>query len=270
MRKQTFVRALRAPAVMAAVLTGGCALPIGVQVAFFAVDGISLAVTEKTVAGHGLSAASGQDCALHRIITSDDGEGICRSADTALAEASAAGGPAGPAPSDPAADYEHIAAQAEAELPERPAAATQTAAAPETLAPETAAPGAGVQTETTSAAVADAADAAPGDDAGVKLHEAAIDEGRYIVIGTYRSMPNAERLALKHRAFEPRVLMTELRSGALYRVVVGPYEEGRRRVLARELAEAGMFDVWAMAVTDEARPPKVWAPAPQLQIAGNE
>ncbi len=57
------------------LLVGACALPLPLQIAFWATDGISYLMTSKSVSDHGLSAAVGQDCAVHRAIT----EGaICR------------------------------------------------------------------------------------------------------------------------------------------------------------------------------------------------
>jgi len=54
---------------------GACALPLPLQIAAWAADGISYLMTSKSMTDHGLSAAVGQDCAVHRAIT----EGaICR------------------------------------------------------------------------------------------------------------------------------------------------------------------------------------------------
>jgi hypothetical protein len=57
------------------LLVGACALPLPLQIAVGATDGISYLMTSKSMSDHGLSAAVGQDCAVHRAIT----EGaICR------------------------------------------------------------------------------------------------------------------------------------------------------------------------------------------------
>ncbi len=54
---------------------GACALPLPLQFAAWAADGISYLMTAKSVSDHGLSAAVGQDCAVYRAVT----EGaICR------------------------------------------------------------------------------------------------------------------------------------------------------------------------------------------------
>ncbi len=54
---------------------GACALPLPLQIASWAVDGISYLMTSKSVTDHGLSVVVGQDCAVYRAVT----EGaICR------------------------------------------------------------------------------------------------------------------------------------------------------------------------------------------------
>ncbi len=58
------------------LLLGGCALPVPVQIASWALDGISYLATEKSVADHGLSMVAQQDCAVLRGLLSQ-GE-FCR------------------------------------------------------------------------------------------------------------------------------------------------------------------------------------------------
>ena len=64
-----------------ALLLGGCALPVPIQVASWALDGISYLTTEKSVADHGLSILAQKDCSVLRGLL-DDGE-ICRDNDDA-------------------------------------------------------------------------------------------------------------------------------------------------------------------------------------------
>lgn len=69
------------------ILLGGCALPVPVQIASWALDGISYLLTEKSVADHGLSVLAQKDCALLRGLL--DPKEICRDFDdtaTALAD----------------------------------------------------------------------------------------------------------------------------------------------------------------------------------------
>lgn len=56
-------------------LLGACAVPPAVTVASLAADGVSYAATGKSMTDHGLSAATGEDCALLRFIKH---QSVCR------------------------------------------------------------------------------------------------------------------------------------------------------------------------------------------------
>jgi len=57
-------------------MLGGCmALPVPVQMASFALDGISMITTEKSLTDRGLSLVAGRDCAVWRGFTDDN---ICQ------------------------------------------------------------------------------------------------------------------------------------------------------------------------------------------------
>ncbi len=64
------------------LLLGGCALPVGLQVASLVADGISFVATDKTLTDHGISIITKRDCAIWRGIKGDD---ICRAPDEAEA-----------------------------------------------------------------------------------------------------------------------------------------------------------------------------------------
>ena len=53
----------------------GCAVPMPVTVMSWALDGLSLMSTDKTLADHGLSALAGQDCAIWRGLSENQ---LCR------------------------------------------------------------------------------------------------------------------------------------------------------------------------------------------------
>jgi len=57
------------------MISGCAALPVPIQIASWALDGLSVITTEKSLSDHGLSLVTQQDCALWRGFT--DGE-ICR------------------------------------------------------------------------------------------------------------------------------------------------------------------------------------------------
>jgi hypothetical protein len=50
------------------MMLGGCALPVGVQIASWALDGISLVATKKSMTDHGLSILTQKDCAMWRVV----------------------------------------------------------------------------------------------------------------------------------------------------------------------------------------------------------
>ncbi len=58
-----------------AFLLGGCAIPVPLQIASWALDGISMLTTQKSVTDHGISMMAQRDCAVWRGVT--EGE-LCR------------------------------------------------------------------------------------------------------------------------------------------------------------------------------------------------
>jgi len=60
---------------LGAMLSGCAALPVPVQIASWAFDGLSVITTQKSLTDHGLSLVAGQDCAIWRGLT--EGE-VCR------------------------------------------------------------------------------------------------------------------------------------------------------------------------------------------------
>lgn len=55
-------------------LLSGCGLPPALMIASYAADGVSYVATGKSVSDHGISAVTGRDCAVWRVIK---GEPIC-------------------------------------------------------------------------------------------------------------------------------------------------------------------------------------------------
>lgn len=55
-----------------ALVLGGCALPLPIQIASWAIDGISYVATQKSITDHGLSIVADRDCAMHRVLTDGD------------------------------------------------------------------------------------------------------------------------------------------------------------------------------------------------------
>ena len=63
-----------AGAMLAPLALGACGLPIGVQIASLFADGVSYLTTDKSLTDHGISAVTGEDCALWRGV---EGANIC-------------------------------------------------------------------------------------------------------------------------------------------------------------------------------------------------
>lgn len=52
-----------------ALVVTGCGIPPAITIASYAIDGVALVASGKTVKDHALSAAIGQDCAMFRVVT---------------------------------------------------------------------------------------------------------------------------------------------------------------------------------------------------------
>lgn len=55
--------------IAASILLSACAMPASIQVATWAIDGISYITTKKSVTDHGISIIAGQDCAMLKVVT---------------------------------------------------------------------------------------------------------------------------------------------------------------------------------------------------------
>lgn len=77
------------------LLLGGCALPVPLQIASWAADGISFVMTKKSLTDHGLSMVAQKDCALLRAVVEGN---VCRDDDAATMVADASQGGDGAVP----------------------------------------------------------------------------------------------------------------------------------------------------------------------------
>ena len=110
------------------LLLTGCALPVPVAMTSYAVDGIFLMGTGKTVTDHALSAATDQDCRLWRAMGDKP---VCM--DPAVPEV-------GPATGDPAGLVAVTTAQPVPQTPPRPTVAAAPAAVAVAMPPPPARP----------------------------------------------------------------------------------------------------------------------------------
>lgn len=263
-----------------ALLLAGCALPVPVQIASWALDGLSYIATQKSVADHGISVVAQKDCAVLRGLLSN-GE-LCRDFDdaaTVLASGGAEGGFAafgegtrraltdaddvarlgepedGPvlAAAEPGFDVDALAAIADFEtaagLTSPAASADPTPTAPQPQASESdfalpaEAADAGAETETAAGdwqarTTRIAAKTAKGEPAA----------GLYFVIGSFREHANARALRNRYRILTPAVLAAKLDRGMVFRVVVGPFDQGQAKRIHQRIYDAGISDSWAIRV----------------------
>lgn len=130
------------------LLLGGCALPVPLQIASWAADGISYVMTKKSLTDHGLSMVAQKDCALLRAVVEGN---VCRDDDAATMIADASQGAVVPVATDalvvaPATTEAKPAAvatlassdgwQSPAELTAEKLAAFETASGVPSVAPE--------------------------------------------------------------------------------------------------------------------------------------
>ena len=268
-------------ALLSLLILSGCALPVPLRLASWAIDGISLLTTKKSITDHGISLVAERDCAMWRSLTGDE---VCVDNDagssTAVAEAeapdgadaaeslavfeTAAGTPASetiayatpravvwleetafgetdPAAASFAAPFVERAGRADEEVGARPAPWRNDANVfendPTDVAAADRAPRRVVARANTLGAMP-----APG---------ARVPRGIYFVVGSFRSLANARRLAGRHVSLAPMVVSAEMDGGSVFRVMVGPFsrrdrQDGRRRVL-----RAGIFDAWAISLDTE-------------------
>jgi len=220
-RNSTFACALLA---MPLVL-GGCGLPVGVTVASFIADGVSLLTTEKTLTDHGISLVTDEDCALWRSLK---GEDICHAEGRGATTVADGGAPADPAAADP------------------PASPVSTAsAAPVDVAPLGDAAPAAAQSEPLpppAAAASSVATPRPGTKAG------ADGTATFLVIASYAREGDAEHFARLQRDLVTAVLPGTAHGKQVYRVAVGPVAKAERKAVKGRLVGVGFTDAWALTL----------------------
>lgn len=261
------------------IVLSGCALPVPVQIASWALDGVSYLFTEKSVADHGISVLAQKDCAVLRGLL-DPGE-FCRDFDDTATALADGGSYAGLLFGD-GADPEEGGAAALAAF-ETAAGGDALGSVDETGALTNARPiiddgidgaaemidlsvafedGTGltgyplrvVATGPTQVAspVASLETAADGWRARTTARVAETGQeptaGIYFVIGSFREHVNARKLRHKYRVLTPSVLATKLGRASVYRVVVGPFGQDQAKGIHQRITRAGISDSWAIRV----------------------
>lgn len=235
-------------AVFGGLLLSGCALPVPIQIASWALDGFSLLTTEKSITDHGISIVAQQDCALWRGVTEGS---VCREDDpmAIIADQGDVGSVDGLVGSGASlvASLRNVSKSAHNE-PIPPAMQTSWVLTPEDIPDEavveTALSEEGqvpewqmISQESTSVVpVADEMDsynAMPGD---------------YFVIGSFGVWDNAKRFASKHPELDAQILAANVADYRVFRIVVGPYNVTTKTPLRQNIKAAGVDDTWALRV----------------------
>ena len=264
--------------VLLPLFVAACGLPPAVTIASFAIDAISLAVTEKTVADHALSQIAQKDCALWRGFTGDE---LCIDEDSTFAVAAADGQPtAGGADSADLVSFTTASGPTEDELmnlamldaesdllePAEPQSAdftTASAPAEETAPPSGFAPAA------TAVAAGDTAGAPATADRPAPSREwvpaAMVGPGLYYVIGTFSRWTNAEQLAARHGTLAPSVVTAKVDGRRVFRVVIGPFGPSEQEDMRALIRRSGIDDAWAVRMNSAE-----WSVARSTGTAGNQ
>jgi hypothetical protein len=197
------------------LLISGCTLSAGTQLTSYAiqaVQAVTLAVTEKSVMDHGISAIAQQDCVLRRILAS---EPICKDIDDlngALAIA-AANGDMDATSGVAVVDAAGVAEAANQVITIQTSALQDVAAPlPVSLKPK------------------------PGEKAG----------DLYFIIGSFNTDSRAKRFVSQYPSLSPKVVRAEAKGRRVYRVAVGPFARDDADLQRKRLAAAGITSAWAI------------------------
>ena len=248
--------------VLLPLFLAGCGLPPAVTIASFAIDAISLAVSEKTVADHALSQIAQKDCSMWRGFTGDE---LCIDEDSTFAVAAADGQPtadlasfttaSGPT-EDELMNLAMLDAESDLLEPAEPQSAdftTASASAEETAPPSGLDPpateGAAVDTAATPGTGDDLQPAATADRSAPRrewVPAAMVGPGLYYVIGTFSRWTNAEHLAARHGTLAPSVATAKLDGRRVFRVVIGPFGPSEQEDMRALIRRSGIGDAWAV------------------------
>lgn len=259
------------PVVLSGFLLSGCLLPTHFTVASWAIDGLSVMFTKKSVADHGISAVAQKDCALWRGFT--EGE-ICREDDsiTAIADAGyiSNDGKSTPATAfaDSTADVTTVNTKAiyqnsifsdmafKDKLMDDPVS-WQNDFADDDL--EDAVVSADISSDVPSDVIEVEALQSPEElmvempimEVSVDASKTALLYGNYLVIGSFGNWSNASQFAKRHEDLGAQIVSADVNVGRVFRIIVGPYTASTRDVLESSTKQAGIKAVWGMKVSED-------------------
>ena len=228
----------------------GCVLPPVISYASMALDGVSYVATGKSVSDHALSAAVKKDCAVWRVVSEQDVEAVCQEYATddaedgfAVALEASAGAAAPPTERRATQQTQPTEIVLAAAMPAEPPVKWDITATPEPLDRLL-----GIDPAKLPA------DPDAGRDSGVlpaATHGAPAAANRkaiYLVVGSFRTIDRAERVAAQVPGITAAIAPTLVGDDRYYRVVVGPYELGETGDAQSRLAAAGIGNTWAASL----------------------
>lgn len=229
-------RVLRVGAVvvMATTLSGCVTIHPALQIASWALDGISYLATGKSVTDHGISVVAQKDCALWRGVT--EGQ-VCREADAVSGVQIASAEPVEPV-IDAQVGILHAPVESveiaalNGELSATDLAAIETAAGTPAAAPTSVAPMA----------------SAPMASAPVASAPVAVEpvSGLFLVVASFKERVRAEVAMTRASGLDAHIIPANVAGQTRYRVAVGPFPREELGAMREGLKGQGFKDAWAV------------------------
>lgn len=236
------------------VVLSGCALPLPVRVASWALDGISYLATDKSITEHGISFVAKKDCSIVRGVMRKQ---LCidgAPSDTAVAALDDGGDAEIGTPGDDVEAFAKALADADDldkfETAAGPASNPPNSQESTLIAAPTAAPTAAHRVVRDDPVIATLSAAVPPrrPQWQPRAVSTPVGPGFYYVVGSFRYMDNAQSLADDHPSLAPTIVEAPLDGETHFRVVVGPFERLRGKGLRGRLRRAGISDAWAITL----------------------
>ena len=221
-------------------------VPLPVTVASLVLDGISLATTEKTVADHGLSMVSGQDCAVWRGMTGGE---LCRDEAGDESLLAAADKDAGEGErDDDGFDPDLLLAAADDDEPDETGAGKETEVA------------ALADTESIAAPVVETHPLPTLKGERTRVDSPSLN-GFHYVLASFANPDNAARMVRANAVLKARTVTAVVAGRTVHRVVVGPFAQPERKAAHRNLAASGFTDSWGLELGTGGEPAVLLAAA---------
>ncbi|MDH5750607.1 MAG: SPOR domain-containing protein [Rhodospirillales bacterium] len=246
--------------VTCSLLVAGCAAPLPLQVATWALDGLTLMTTGKSVADHGISLVAQKDCALWRGVTDgqicqdypEEGVAVAKAPSNELTTSQAVNISWNQprvtntevtqlASLAPEAGYSDSSRQALEVLPAPKPKNTRISKllkSADRVLRETRKPvSKPAHQQYVRSTPLLASKSAKNADVQRKGE-------MFYVIGSFSLKAYADRLAERHVKLDASIVSSEKNGRSLYRVVIGPFAQYEKKKFRRKILRAGIYDAW--------------------------